>query len=181
MADEAGQEPTGQEPTIPETPTEPTEDKLTPEDLRKELAAARREAAKHRTDLRKTSTELETLRKSAMSDQEKAISEAKTEGRKEAEASVRLERVRDKVEAKSAGKLADPEDAPALLGDLSRFVNDDGTIDTKGISEAIDKLVKAKPYLAASRPSGSFDQGARPNTPAGADMNRLIRQAAGRT
>jgi len=72
--------------------------------------------------------------------------------------------VRSEVRAAAAGKLADPKDALTFL-DLSQFeVNEDGEIDAEEISDAIDELIKSKPYLAAAtakpRFQGTGDGGA---------------------
>lgn len=67
------------------------------------------------------------------------------------------------IKAAAAGKLTDPADANKFL-DLSRFeVDDDGNVDAEEVAEAIDALVKSKPYLAAQRGGfqGSADGGAR--------------------
>lgn len=72
--------------------------------------------------------------------------------------------IRSEVKAAAAGKLADPTDAIRML-DLSQFeVGDDGEVDEDAIGEAIDDLVKKKPYLAAQggrRFQGSGDGGHR--------------------
>lgn len=72
--------------------------------------------------------------------------------------------IRSEVKAAAAGKLADPADAIRLL-DLTQFeVGDDGEVDEDAITEAIDDLVKKKPYLAAQggrRFQGSGDGGHR--------------------
>lgn len=71
--------------------------------------------------------------------------------------------VRSEVRAAAAGKLADPRDALTFL-DLGQFeVNEDGEIDAEEISDAIDELIKSKPYLAAAtakRFQGTGDGGA---------------------
>lgn len=77
-------------------------------------------------------------------------------------ANVRI--VRSEVRAAAAGKLADPKDALTFL-DLSQFeVNEDGEVDAEEISDAIDDLLKSKPYLAAAtakpRFQGTGDGGA---------------------
>lgn len=59
------------------------------------------------------------------------------------------------VRAAAAGKLHDPADALRHL-DLSDFeVGDDGEVDTAAVTEAIEALVKSKPYLAAQGGSQS--------------------------
>ena len=68
------------------------------------------------------------------------------------------------IKAAAAGKLADPADALRFL-DLSDFeVSPEGDVDAEAIAEAIDGLVKSKPYLSAAtvrRFQGSADGGAR--------------------
>jgi hypothetical protein len=70
------------------------------------------------------------------------------------------------VRAQAAGRVTDPDDALALLGDLSRFVGDDGKPDRGAIVAAVDDLVAAKPYLARRAHAGTADQGVRgPSAP----------------
>ncbi|KRC37517.1 hypothetical protein [Oerskovia sp. Root22] len=65
------------------------------------------------------------------------------------------ERIRKaEVRAAAAGKLSDPADALKFL-DLEQFeVGSDGEVDTSAINEALEGLVKSKPYLAAQGGSG---------------------------
>ncbi|MFE3400783.1 hypothetical protein [Streptomyces anulatus] len=71
--------------------------------------------------------------------------------------------VRSEVKAAAKGVLADPGDAYKFL-DLEQFeVDDDGNIDSDEIADAIEALVKEKPYLAAAparRFQGTGDGGA---------------------
>lgn len=82
----------------------------------------------------------------------------------EAAAEVLRERALDKAVVKAAGKLADPEDARIYLaGSIEEFLDGD-KLDQDAIAEAIDDLLKSKPYLAAQggkRFGGSADGGAR--------------------
>jgi hypothetical protein len=68
------------------------------------------------------------------------------------------------VRAAAARKLADPRDALRFL-DLDQFeVNEDGEVDADEIAEAIEDLLKNKPYLAAAtakRFQGTADGGAQ--------------------
>lgn len=169
--------------TTEDTPT--TTDETTPEvddAVAKQIGDLRRENASWRTKLRNTEAELTRLRETAATDQESAIAAAREEARQEAlqealtEANARI--VRAEVIAAASRKLADPEDAVRLL-DLDAFqVNDKGEIDRAALAAAVDELVKAKPYLTASRDP---DFGARPPAaPAGPSMDDFLRQAAGR-
>ncbi|MFJ4617417.1 hypothetical protein [Streptomyces sp. NPDC088812] len=97
--------------------------------------------------------------------------------------------VKAEVRAAAAGKLADPADAHRFL-DLSQFeVDADGNVDADEVSDAIDDLLKSKPYLAAQggtpkpRFQGTADSGARkgnarPSQLTEADVKRL--SAAGK-
>lgn len=68
------------------------------------------------------------------------------------------------IRAAAAKKLADPRDALRFL-DLDQFeVNEDGEVDGEEIADAIEDLIKDKPYLAAAtgrRFQGSGDGGAQ--------------------
>lgn len=136
---------------------------------------ARRQAERRIGEMEK---ELTRIRENGMSEQEKAVEAARREARAEATKAFNTRLLQAEVRATAAGKLADPEDAIRFL-DLDEFaVDDDGKTDQKAITKALDELVKAKPYLAASatRPTGDADQGAR-GAPAASSMNDLIRNA----
>ncbi|MFC9949200.1 hypothetical protein ACFVIN_01305 [Streptomyces prasinus] len=92
--------------------------------------------------------------------------------------------VKAEVKAAAAGRLADPADAHRFL-DLTQFeVDDDGNVDADEVADAIDDLLKSKPYLAAQggstkpRFQGTADSGARkgnarPTQLTEADVRRL--------
>jgi hypothetical protein len=143
--------------------------------------AAERTARKAAEKAAKTAQdELDKLRTATMSETEKAIAEAKAEGRKTALSEVNGKLLRSEIRAAAAGKLADPDDAPLLLGDLDQFLDKDGDPIPKAIASAIDTLVKSKPYLASagSRPGPLPGGGAKPSN--GFSMNDEIRRMAGR-
>ncbi|MFE3452390.1 hypothetical protein ACFXJ8_26050 [Nonomuraea sp. NPDC059194] len=78
--------------------------------------------------------------------------------------------IRAEIRAAAAGKLADPRDALSFL-DLTKFeVDADGNVDADEVADAIEDLLKNKPYLAVAqgdgkRFKGSGDGGAKPNKP----------------
>lgn len=115
----------------------------------------------------------------ASTEHERAIAEARAEARREIleEANSRL--LRAEIKAAATGKLANPELAVRLL-DMSTFkVADDGTVEVKAITTAIDKLLESDPYLKASTVTGSADGGRQGEpAPSKLDMNTLIRAAA---
>lgn len=71
--------------------------------------------------------------------------------------------VRAEVKAAAKGVLADPADAYKFL-DLGQFeVDENGDLDSDEVADAIDELIKSKPYLAAApakRFQGTGDGGA---------------------
>lgn len=138
---------------------------------------AHREAERARKALQ---TELDELKKKTMTDSERAVAEAKAEGRKEALAEANSKLLRAEIRTAAADKLADPGDAAVLLGDIDRFLDKDGEPDSKAIASAIDALVKAKPYLAkaGSRQAPLSGGGAKPSS--GLSINDDIRARAGR-
>lgn len=122
-------------------------------------ARLRDEKAKRRT----AEAERDTLRTGAKKDGEPTADEIRAEARKEATDKANARIIRSEIRAAAAGKLADPKDALVYL-DLSKFeVDEDGEIDSEDIVEAIDDLIKNKPYLAAAtakRFQGTGDGGA---------------------
>lgn len=172
MADEPIPEPAPE----PEPETEPDLGDAGKRALDEERAA-RKDADRK---LKAAEAALEKIKAASMTEQERAVAEAKAQARAEVleEANERL--LRSEIRAAAAGKLTDPDDAPALLGDLGRFLADDGEINTKAIKSAIGELVKSKPYLAVagSRPGPLPGGGARPSS--GTSINDEIRQMAGR-
>ena len=71
--------------------------------------------------------------------------------------------IKAEIRAAAAKKLADPRDALRFL-DLEQFeVDEEGEVDAEEIADAIDDLIKSKPYLAAQgrqRFQGTGDGGA---------------------
>lgn len=141
---------------------------------------ATKRAKQEAKELRSAKDELDQLRASSMTEQEKAVAQARIEGKTEALKTATSRLVQANVEAVAAGKLADPSDAVAMI-DLEQFeVDDNGNVDRKAIVAAIDKLIAKKPYLAG-RTGGSFDGGARSGSASSDDdMNLRLRRAAGR-
>lgn len=88
--------------------------------------------------------------------------------------------VRTEIKAAAKGVLADPTDALTFL-DLDAFkVTEDGEVDVKAITAALEDLLTRKPHLAASkRPrfEGRADNGSQGQPTAGqmtlADVQRL--------
>ena len=110
--------------------------------------------------------------------EEIALENARNEGRTEATKAGNLRVLKSELKAIATGKLADPTDAHLYI-DLATFdVNDDGEPDSDALAEAIDKLLIAKPHLAANTaPAPRFMGGADGGAGAPAKPNESIDDA----
>lgn len=193
MADDPAGDPPAETPDAPPDPeTEPDppkDDKLPPEIqeiLNKERKAARdaaREAKTAKSALANATSELERFREAQLTEQEKAIKTARDEALAEGLKVGNERLIRAEVIAASAGKVADPSDAYAILTANKTLagleVDAEGNVDTAAITAAIDDLVKTKPHLAAVR-SPSFGSRAPAQAPSSdVDMDAIIRGARG--
>lgn len=150
------------------------------DDMKAAKKAAEAEAKTAREDLEK-------LKAATATDAEKALAQAKKDGATEvlgkAQTMVRRSEVRAALaSAGLSGAMLDLASRADEFADLK--VNDEG--DVEGLTAAVDAFKKAAPDLFKPGTPGAgrapdFGGGPR-GTPAsaGTDMNRLIRQAAGR-
>lgn len=179
---ESDEDPTPDPETPPEAPPAPaaSDDEPLGEPGKAALKAERARAAKAEKELKKLRDEAAAREAEAMSESEKAIAAAKAEGVSEATAAANRRIVRSEVKALAAKKLNDPADAVAML-DLDQFeVDGDGEVDEAAITAALDALVAAKPYLAASPRSGGAgdaDGGARTPPPGAGTLDDQIKDA----
>jgi hypothetical protein len=134
--------------------------------------AGRRALAEERRARKVAERELANLRRAAMSDQERAVAEAKAAGQAEASRAAAPRLVKAEFRAAAAGQV-DKQTLDAYLEDvdLTKFVTDDGEPDLKAIEARIKRLGGGKP--------ADFDGGARTPAAKPSDMNSLIRRAAG--
>lgn len=131
-----------------------------------ELAEARRTA-------KAAQRELEKVRTASMTDQEKAVADAKAAGQTEGAraAAPRLVRAELRAAAAEASLPKAALDGFLEYADLSRFVGDDGEPDSKAIEAAVKRLGGGQ--------ATNFDGGARTSAGKPTDMNSLIRRQAG--
>lgn len=154
------------EPVVPAEPVEvaPVEPELGDagkkaiDAMKSERNAAKAEAKAAREEAEALRAEIANKDKPA---EEIAIEKARHEGRTEATQASNLRVLKSELKALATGKLADPTDAHLFI-DLAAFdVNDGGEPDSDALAEAIDKLLLAKPHLAASTtPPPRFQGGA---------------------
>ena len=113
-----------------------------------------------------------------LSESERKALEARRAIESEALAKANDRILRSEVRAAAAAKLADPADALTFL-DLTQFqVGDDGDVDSDAIAQAIDGLLRSKPYLSAqsqARFQGTADGGPRNGGDAAAGPKQLTR------
>lgn len=122
-------------------------------------------------------------KKAAMSEAERLKAE-KEEAEKNAAAAVERANqrlIRSEVIAQAAKlNIVDPDAAYALMNKEDVKVEDDDTV--TGVKEALEALIKAKPYLVGSTDTKKTgdDQGDDKGSKGGFSMNDFIRKAAGR-
>ena len=150
---------------------EPGGEERTTEDPR--ISKANAEAARYRKELRAAQVELDKVRKAGLTEQEKAVAEAEARGAQAAAAQHGPRLVRAEFRAAAAGRVdKDALDAYLEDVDLSKFLGDDGEPDAKAIEARIGRL-------GGTQKRTDFDGGARQTADKPADMNQLIRRAAG--
>lgn len=120
--------------------------------------------------------DLEKQQRTTMSDADRALSEAEARGRTAALSEFGTRLARTEFDAAAGRRNPDFDTAQALeYVDLTKLVGEDGEPDLKAIKAAVERLV---PAPAGGTPS--YDGGTRSTSKGPADMNALIRKAAGR-
>lgn len=110
-------------------------------------------------DLKNKASELETLKAQSMSEQEKAVAEAKKEAAAEAKREVLPLLVAAEFRALTAGRIEKAElDAILEPLDLTKFVDSKGNVDSPRISEWIKK---AAPVVSGGGTFPDLGQGKR--------------------
>lgn len=127
--------------------------------------SARREAEKA---AKRLESEIAELRKAQMTDQEKALEDARTEARTEVETRLRERLLSAEVRARVAGRSVDP-DLVATLVDRKSLKWDGDDVDVESLERQITRILEAKPYLAFSDQPGTP---APPRVPTGPRGNK---------
>ena len=115
---------------------------------------------------RKAETDLAAAQRDKLPDAEKALADAREEGRKGAARAAGLEVAAAEFRAAAKGKLADDDAISAALAliNLAPFVDDDGKVDRVKLTAAVDALTKAVPAPNPGRvPAGPQGDGASPS------------------
>jgi hypothetical protein len=99
---------------------------------------------RERSRTREFERQIAQLRQGQMTDQERAVAEAREEGRKDAAKTTGLMLAAAEFRALAIGKLADPG---KMLDDgdlnLARFVDDAGNIDKRALARLVERLAQA--------------------------------------
>lgn len=120
-------------------------------------------ARKHEREAKRLKGLLDDAQTAAMTDQEKAINEAKAAGRAEAMTEAATTLAAAELRAAAAGAGVNLGNLPI---DVARFVNDDGTVDSDGIAAMVTEFAAALPAPPpATRQPTPGVQGADPSKP----------------
>jgi len=150
--------------------------------LQRELTEARREAAKHRTELARYKDAESAAAEAAKTELQKAIERAEAAEKARDQRDVQLKGFQLRlttIEAARKMGFRNPEIAHRLISESEVDYTDQG--EPKNLDALLAKIAKTDPYLVNGQPGGSPDLGGGPRgTPPSPDVNTMIRRAAGR-
>lgn len=152
------------DPTIDDAPTSDTEPVTDPvaeakAEVEKWKAHAREQEKRAKANVAAV-TELEKLRKSQMSEVEKAVAEAEARGRTAALAEVGTKVAHAQIVAALTGVVPDPASIIEDLN-LSRYVTDTGDVDAKAIAALRDKYAQITAKAAKDSANPTVPTGPR--------------------
>lgn len=154
--------------------------------LQRELTEARKEAAKHRTELNRYKEAETAASEAAKSELQKAIERAEAAERRAEEGATALKGYQLRlatVEAARTLGFRNPEIAHRLISSNEVEYTPEGN--PKNIDQLLTKIATSDPYLVnGTAPGRGADLGGGPrgSAPAGGnDVNGMIRRAAGRS
>jgi len=165
MSDQPQEPPQEPPATPPDSPGEPAPPDDDIEAIRAERDRLRTTVTAERTKSKGLEADLSKMRNAQLGESERAIAEARLAGRTEALAEANRRVLRSEARALAAERTIDADTTLRML-DLDAFdVDDDGNVDRKAITAAIDELVKEKTFLA--KPEVPRPNGAQPKPPQG--------------
>lgn len=168
---EADPDPTGADPEPEGADSLGDKGKQALDRMKAEKAAAKREAAEQKKAREAAERRIQEFEDRDKTELDKATSRAEKLAEQVKQATARA--VKAEVKALASENFADPTDAD-LLGDLSRYVSDDGAVDTDSIEADLADLLDRKPHLRKAAadidpkkktPRPDPSQGPRPPTP----------------
>ena len=173
----------------PETPAEPPEgaqpegdeapqEEAPPADLgdagKQALDRMKAERNAAKAEAKQLQSQLEELQRAQMTDQEKAIDEARAAARAEVMGEISSKVVAAEFKAAAAGRLDDAALTNLLGGlNLASFLDESGEVDT-------DKVANLVASIAPTPASADFGQGARSTASSGSDpLTDALKNAVG--
>jgi hypothetical protein len=157
-------------PVTPATPAAPIADP--DKDLNAEVEKWKAMSRKHENENTKLYGELEKFKVSQMSESEKAIAEAKKEGRESALKELSADMAKAKIRAAATGKIGDVE-AFLEYVDPKRFISEDGSVDDAAIAAAVERFSKVAPVPTKFGSVELGSQGDRPRQLGESDIKRM--------
>ncbi len=153
-------------PPTPANPPTPTPPAPTPPagGAEPDWKAEARKWEQRAKDNKGAADELEKLKASQMSEQERAVAEAEKRGRTAAAIEHGKELAAARFEAAASKAGVNLGDAADLI-DTARFVDKDGKVDTDGIQAAVKKLAKLAPAKGPGRSGGDLGGGSGHQAP----------------
>ncbi|QBI53430.1 hypothetical protein [Streptomonospora litoralis] len=149
---------------------------LTPGQVTERLKASRKWEDRAKQNA-KAQAELDKLKRAQMSEQEKAVAQARDETETKVRQEMGEDLARAELKAAAAGKVAGIDDFIEDLK-LTKFLDESGRPDSKAIKAAVERWSKIAP-ASSSPPPADLKQGSR-GAPPQADPNAWLRRAAGR-
>jgi hypothetical protein len=165
--------------TPAETPPPDTGDVDLSAEVDKWKALARKHEDKAKANA-KAAQELEQVKQQSMSDIERAVEQAKSEGRAEGLRVGSVKIAAAELKAAATGRL-DADQLATLLEnvDLARFLDEDGEVDGEKVAKFIDGIAP-KPTEPTEPSFPAFAQGARGSVPLGGDaLEQLLKRTVG--
>jgi|SRR5690606_37881184 len=176
--------PTEETAQVPEPETaEPVEESATEPDAQQQKTpeeaqlgdAGKRAIERMKRERNEARRELEKLRREAMSDQERAVAEARDAGRAEALREMAGRLVDAEIRSAAVGR---PLNVDALLAnvDRSKFLTEDGDVDREAVTAWLDQLAPAQTEPRLASDLGQGTRGAARTNPADV-FGQLITQS----
>lgn len=167
--------------SAPPKPADPSaataDDKPLGEAGEKALEAMKARAREAEKTAKAASAELEKLRKSQMSEQERAVAQARDEGRAEASSTAAQRLAGAEIKAALATVVADADKRAEIIEDLnlSRYIGEDGEPDAEKIAALRDRYASltAAATPGTPPPPPGVPKGARTGT---GEVKQLTRQ-----
>lgn len=134
---------------------------------KKALDAMKAKWRAERDKAKQLAQQLADATKKTTEDETPDLDAIRNQARDEARNEALKDKALDKLEAKAARLFQNPEDARAFLADKVDEFIDDGKVDVEAITDALDDLLKQRPYLGITQGETRRFQGTGDGGPKG--------------